>query len=79
MYFIKGTAINSPFRYDCRNEIERDHAFSMCHGCMYQYNNNEFFQPYQKQVITTKYAFIDDINRHSSEFDYGYLQLIVKS
>ena len=43
MYFIKGTAINFPFRYDCRNEIERDHAFSVCHGCMYQYNNNEFF------------------------------------
>ena len=42
MYFIKGTAINFPFRYDCRNEIERDHAFSVCHGCMYQYNNNEF-------------------------------------
>ena len=43
MYFIKGTAINFPFRYDCRNEIKRDHAFSVCHGCMYQYNNNEFF------------------------------------
>ena len=59
MYFIKGTAINFPFRYDCRNEIERDHAFSVCHGCMYQYNNNEFLKPYQKQVIPTRYTFID--------------------
>ena len=59
MYFIKGTAINFPFRYDCRNEIERDHAFSVCHGCMHQYNNNEFLAVL-KQVIRTKYTFIND-------------------